>query len=191
MACGEAARENLVHRVLHASQALGGIVVLVVDVDVVARHSVPDLLGEQVVVDKRLGRLAGKLHHHAGRGVGIHVGVLTRHVVRLDVDDLEEDVPRLGLARYAPLVAVGDVTLCDILAAALHQLHLDHVLYRLDRHLRRATKRDVIRDLVDQPGILALVRVQHRLADGRSNLLLVESDNAPVALDHCLYHSFA
>ena len=146
MTGNEAAVQNVVQRVLHAGERLGGVVVLIVNVQVVVLHGVAALGRQQVVVDKRLGGLRGELHHHAGRRVGIHIGILAGDVVRLHVHDVQKHVARLGLTGYGALVAVGDVFLCDVLAGALHQLHLDHVLNLLHGHLRVAVLGHVVGD---------------------------------------------
>ncbi len=184
----EAARQDVIQRVLNAGQRLRGVIVLVVYVQVVVLHGVAALVREQVVVDEGLGGLRRKLHHHARRRVGVHVGILARHVVRLDVDDVQKHVARLGLAGYRPLVAIGYVLRRHVLAARLHQLHLHHVLYLFHRHLAVAALRYVVRYLVQQAFVLAPVGVHHGLAYGSHNLLLVESNDASVSLYNCLYH---
>ena len=127
--------EDAVQRMLHAGEALGGVIVLVVDVQVVPLHGIQDLFAQQVVVYKRLGGFAGKLHHHACRCVGIHVGVFAGDVVGLDVDDFQKHVACLGLAGDAALVAVGNVFLGNVLAAAFHQFQFDHILDGFYGHL--------------------------------------------------------
>ena len=184
----EAAVQDVVQRMLHAGQRLGRIVVLVVYVQVVVLHGIATLLAQQIVVDEGFRRLRGKLHHHAGRGVGIHVGVFARDIIIFDVHDVQEHVARLGLAGDAALVAVGDVLLGHILAARLHQLHLHRVLYLLHRHLTVATLGDVIGNLIQQALILTLVGVKHSLTDGSHDLLLIKSHNASVTLYYCLNH---
>ena len=177
----EAMLQYVVERMLHAGERLRGIVVLVVDVDVVVLHGIAGLFREQVVVDERLCRLAGKLHHHACGRVGVHVGVLARHVVVLDVDDFKEDVARLRLA--------GHRSLCHVLARTLHQLHLHRVLNVLNRHLRLAVHADVVGNLLDEGLIVALFRVEHGLADGRHDFLFVKAHDTSIALHNCLYHT--
>ncbi len=75
--------ENDIQWVLYASQALGGIIVFIMDMNVVVHDGVANILREEVVVDEWLGSFRSKLHHHAGWCVGIHVGVLTGNVVVL------------------------------------------------------------------------------------------------------------
>ena len=178
----------MVEGVLHAGERLGGIVVFVVDVQVVVLHGLACLVAQEVVVDEGFCRLAGKLHHHASWRVGIHVGVLARHVVVLDVDNLEEDVTRLGPTCYGPLMSVGDILLCHIFSLALHQLHFDAVLYVLHRHLWFAVDRDVVCYLLNEAFVITLLSMQHGLADGSHDFLFVETNDAPVALYYCLYH---
>ena len=115
MTCHKAAVQDVVQRMLYAGQRLGGIIVLVVDVQIVMFHSVTTLTRQQIVVHERLGSLRGKLHHHASWRVGIHIGILTRYVVALDVDDVQEHVARLSLAGYRTLVTIGNILLSHIL----------------------------------------------------------------------------
>ena len=42
--------------------------------------------------------------------------------------------------------------------------------------------------LIEQSLILALIGVEHGLADGSHDFLLIESYDAPVALNYSLYH---
>ena len=189
MPCRETVGQDAVQRMLHAGQTLGRVVVLVVDVQVVSLHGIQDLFAQQVVVYKRLGGFAGKLHHHACRCVGIHVGVFAGDVVGLDIDDFQKHVSRLGLAGNAALVAVGNVFLGYILAAAFHQFQFHHVLNGLYGHLCRTAEGDVVRYLMDELQVFALVGMQHGLADGGRNFFFVEADDAAVALDNSLYHT--
>ena len=188
MSGDEAAGEDMVEGVLHAGERLGGVIVFVVDVEVVVLHGLAALLGEQVVVDEGFRGLRGKLHHHACRGVGIHVGILTGDIVVLDVDDVEEHVAGLGLAGNGALVAVGDELLRHILAARLHQFHLHGILYLLHRHLALALLCDIVGDFIYQALIFTLVGVKHGFADSRHDLLLVEAHDASVTLYYGQYH---
>ena len=184
----ESVLQYVVQRMLHAGERFRGVVVLVVNVDVVVHHRVANLFREQVVVDERFCRLARELHHHARRRVGVHVCVLTRHVVVLDVDNLKEDVTRLRFAGYRALVAVGNVFLSHVFACTLHQLHLHRVLNVLHRHLWLSVHADAVCNLLNQRLVVALLRVKHSLADGCHDFLFVEAHDTPVALHNCLYH---
>ena len=86
------------------------------------------------------------------------------------------------------MVTVGNILLRHVLAARLHQFQLYHVLNLLHRHLAVAALGNVVRYLVQQAFVLALVRVHHGLADGGHNLLLVESNDASVSLYNSLNH---
>ena len=185
----EAVFQNMVQRMLHACQALGGIIILVMDVQIVLGDGIQHFFTQQIVVHKRLGGFAGKLHHHARRGIGIHVGIFACDVVGLDVDNFQEHVARLCFAGNASLVAVSDVFLGNVLAAALHQLHFHQILDGFHRHLRISLERDAVRNLVYQLQVFPLVCMQHGFADGRCYFFFVESDDAPVALEYCLYHN--
>lgn len=180
---------DMVQRMLHACQALGGIIILVVDVQIVTGHGIQHLFTQQIIVHKRLGGFAGKLHHHACRGIGIHVGIFAGDVVGLDVDNLQKHVACLCLAGNASLVAVGDVFLGNVLAAALHQLQFHQILDGFHRHLRISLERDAVRNLVYQLQVFPFICMQHGFPDGGGYFFFVESDDAPVALEYCLYHN--
>ena len=184
----EAAVQNLVERVLHARQRLRRVVVLVVDVDVAFADGFLDLGREQIVVHEGLRRLARELHHHARGRVGIHVRVLARDVVRLRLDDLEEDVARLRLAGDVALLTVGDVFAGDVLALRLHQLVFHEILNRLDGHRLVALIGDALRDLLRQRNVFAEVGREHRLLNGGDDLVRVKADLAAVAFDDCEDH---
>ena len=153
-------------------------------------YSIHDLLAQEEVINERLCRLAGKLHHHTSRSIGVHVRVLAGNIVRLDIDNLLEDVTCLRLARDTALVTVSDVLLCNILAATLHELKLHHVLNSLHSHLRISAERNVVGNLTDERHILTLVGVKHGLTDSRNNFLFIKADNTPVALYNSLNHIY-
>ena len=113
----ESAIQNMIQRMLHAGKRLCWIIVLIVDMQIVVLHSVATVLRQQIVVDEGLRRLRGELHHHTCRCVGVHVCILARHVVVLNVHDIEEHLARFGLTCHTALVAIGDVLLCHVLAA--------------------------------------------------------------------------
>ena len=117
----ETAVEDIIEGMLTAGKRFGGIIVLVVDMQIVVLHSITGFLGQQIVVDKRFRRLRSELHHHAGRSVGVHVGILARHIVVLDVHDIKEHLTCLRLTGNRTLIAIGDILLCHILTARLHQ----------------------------------------------------------------------
>ena len=173
---------------LHAGQALGGVVVLVVYVQIVSLYGLSGFLTQQIVVHKGLGGFAGKLHHHPRRCVRVHVGIFAGHVVVLDVDYFQKHVACLGFAGYAALVAVGNILLSHLFPATLHQLHFHHVLYGLYCHLWVASERDAVRYLLYQLSVFALFGVQHGFTDGGGYLLLVEAYYSSVSFNDCLYH---
>ena len=79
-----ACRPSLQHKVygvLQACQASSGQIVQVMYMYFVGKYIGPGFVGQQVVVYMLLAALAGYLHHHAGRSVGIHVGVFARDIV--------------------------------------------------------------------------------------------------------------
>ena len=120
MTGGESVCQDTVQGMLHTGQALGGVIVFVMDVQIVLADSIQYFLAQKIVVDERFGGFAGKLHHHACRCVGIHIGVFAGDIIRLDIDDFQKHIACFGFAGNAALVAVGDVFLGDIFAAALH-----------------------------------------------------------------------
>ena len=99
-----------------------------------------------------------------------------------DVDDFQKHIARFRLAGNAALVAVGNVFLCYIFTAALHQFHFHQVLNGFHRHLGIALKGDVVGDLAYQLHVFSLVRMEHGLADGSYYFLFIEADDAPVTL---------
>ena len=182
--------EDVVEGMLHACQRLGGVVVLVVDVEVVVLDGFADVVAQEVVVDEGLGGFRGELHHHARRRVGIHISVFARDVVALDVDDFEEHLARLGLACDGALVAVLDVYLGHVLAGALHELQFNEVLYFFHGHLCLSTHADAVGYLMNEVLVFAFFSPKHGFTDGSNNLLFVEAYDASVALDYCLYHNY-
>ena len=158
------------------------------DMQIVVFYRLLDLFAQQVIVDERLGRFAGELHHHAGRRVGIHIGILAGDVVGFDIDDLQEHIARFGFAGDATLIAVRNVFLCNVLTATVHQLQLDSILDGFDSHLCVAFERNMIGDLADQLPVFSVFSVQHRFTDSCSYLLFVESDDTSVTFDNCLNH---
>ena len=149
--------QDIIKRMLHTGKTLGWIVILVVNVQVVMLHSVATLFTQKVVVNKRLCCLAGKLHHHAGRCIGVHIGILARYIVVLDINNVEKYLAGLCLTCYRALVAIGDVLLSHVFTTRLHQLHLHQVLYLLHRHLSVALLSYTVGNLVEQSLVLAFV----------------------------------
>ena len=186
----ETVEQDVVERMLATGKALGRIVILVMDMQVVVAYSLNHLLAQEEIVHERLCCLARELHHHSGRSVGVHVRVLACDIIRLDVDDLLEYVTGLRIAGNAALVTVSDVLLGNILTATLHELQLHHILDCLDTHLRISLERDTVSNLTDERHVLTLVCVQHGLTDSRDNLFFIEADNTSVALHNCLNHIY-
>ena len=174
---------------LHTGETFGRIVILVMDMQVVLGHRFTNRFAQQIVIDERFGRLACKLHHHAGRSVRIHVCILACDVVRFDVDDLQKHIACLGLAGDTSLVAISNVFLGHILPAAVHQFQFHGILDVFNGHLRFASESDVIRDGTHQLLVLSTVRMQHGFADGSGDFVLVESDDSSVSFNDCLYHN--
>ena len=158
------------------------------DVQIVVLHSVTCIFAQQIVIHKGFCGLAGELHHHSCGRVGVHVGVLTRHVVVLDVDYLQEDVGGLCLTRYAACVAVLDIGFRHILSRTLHQFVLHHVLDSLHGHLRLSLHGYSVGYLAYQSLVLTLFGGEHSLTDSSSYLLFVESNDASISLLNGLYH---
>ena len=174
---------------LHAGETFGGVVVLVVNVQVVVAHSLASLVAEQIVIDEGFRCLAGKLHHHAGWRVGIHVSVFASDIIILGIDNLQEDVASLGLSSHAALVAVVDIAFSHLLAGALHELQLYHVLNTFHAHLALAPSANVVGDALDKRLIVARVGSEHSFANSGFNLFLVVSNDASITLYNSLNHS--
>ena len=95
-----------IERVLYTGKRLGWIVVLVMNMYITALHGTLHLFVKQIVINEWLGAFAGKLHHHSGRSVGIHIGILARDIIILRANDTLENLASLGLTRYASCIAV-------------------------------------------------------------------------------------
>ena len=180
--------QNVVERVLHAGEALGGIIILVVYVQIVATHCLFRLWRKQIVVNKLLGGFAGKLHNHAGRAVGIHVGVFACHVVVLGIDNFQEHVAGLGVARNAALVAIGNIFSRNLFARTLHQFIFHHILYLLHFHVLTSACSDTVNNAHYQAFVFALLGLQHCFANGCLYLLFVIAHNSPISFYNGLYH---
>ena len=175
---------------LNASEALGGVVVLVVDVKVIVANCLACLFAQQIIVDEGLGGLAGKLHHHACWRLGIHVGILARDIVVLGIDNLEEHVAGLGFSGHTALVAIVDIALCYFLAWAFHQLKLHHVLNAFNAHLFLSASANVVGNALYQRFVVASLGGEHCFANRCFNLFFVVSNNASITFYYCLYHRF-
>ena len=180
--------QDVVERMLYARQAFGGIIILVMNVQIVVLDRLFHLFAQQVVVYERFGGLAGKLHHHASRRVGIHVGILAGQVVGLDIDDLQEHVTRFSLTGNAALVTVSDIFLRHILTAAFHQFHFHGILNLFHRHLYLSTVSHVFAYQMNQLFILTGLGMYHGLTYGITDFPGIEPHNAPVPFHNCLYH---
>ena len=174
---------------LDTGEALGGIVVLIVDVQIVTAHGFARLLAQEIIIDKGLGGLAGELHHHAGGCVGIHIGVLTGDIVVLGIDDFQKQVARFGLARHTAFLAVIDIASGDLLAGALHQLQFHLVLDVLDAHLAATTRANAVSNALDQALVLTGIGGEHRLAYCGLNFFLIIADDAAITLQYGLNHN--
>jgi len=186
----ESMLENQVERVLDTGQGLRRIVVLVMDMDVIVLHRLADIFGEEAFIHIGLGRLGGEFHHHAGRGVGVHVGILPGDVVDLGIDDVLENLGGFSFAGEVALVAVGDIFLRNFLAGALHELHLDAVLDILDAHFLLVYLGNGLGDLGCKDDVLPIFGNGHGLEDCGHDFLVVEVDVSSVTFQYALYHSW-
>ena len=180
--------QNQVQRVLDAGKRLGGIIILVVDMDVVARNGFAHVSRQQALVHIGLGSLGSELHHHARRRIGIHVRILAGDVIGLRVDDGLENLVRPGFPGQVALVAVGDVFAGHLLTGTLHEFEFHQVLDILHAQFVRSLFCNGIGDLCSQDDILALLGYIHCFQDGGNNLLAVEFDKPPIAFYYVLYH---
>ncbi len=86
------------------------------------------------------------------------------------------------------MVAVSDITLCNLLAGAIHQLYLHAVLDFLHAHALVAGYADAVSNLLDECLILASFGLKHRLADCRLDFFLIIADDSAVAFYNYLNH---
>ena len=98
MPCNKAILKDAVERMLHAGKALGRVVVLVVNMYIVMTNCVERFFTQQIIVYIRLGGFRREFHHHAGRRVGIHVGVFACDLIIFCFDDFDKHIAGLGLA---------------------------------------------------------------------------------------------
>ena len=184
----ETVLKDKIQRMLDTGKALGWIVILVVNVDIAVLNSLPHIVREQAGIHIALGGLRSKLHHHAGRSVGIHIGILTCNVVSLGVDDFLEDFVALGIAGKASPIPVSNVLFGHFLPWALHKLHLHTVLDLLHGHHFPLILGDGISNLCCEDDILPVISHRHGLENSGYNLLVVELDNTPIAFLYLFYH---
>ena len=145
MTCHKSVSENTVKRMLHASKTLCGIIILVMNMYIAIIYSLSDCRRKKIVVNKRFCGLAGKFHHHSRRRIRIHIGILSGNVIALCLNYLKEHISCLGASGYRSLVAIGDITLGNLLARRIHQFKLHSILYLLYSHLFAACHSDDIR----------------------------------------------
>ena len=175
--------KNGIERMLHTSERLGWVIILVVNMDIATLHSALHLLVEQIVIDERLGALAGKLHHHTGRSVGIHIGILASDIIVLGTDDTLENLASLGLTSDASGIAVRDIFTSHIWLC-LHELELHEILYSLDTHKRLAILGDIIGNSSSKDSIDTCATCVHCLTDSIFNLTEVEIYSASITLNN-------
>ncbi len=179
-----------VQRMLHAGERLCGIIVLVVDVDIAVLSCEAHILVEQIVIDERLGGLAGKLHHHACRGVGIHVGIFAGDVVLLGTNDFLKHLARLGAACDGARITIRDIDTSHFLALGTHQLLLHTVLNGFHRHQGITVLGNLVCYCCGEDGVHAFLGLRHGLADGVFDLVEIKIDSTTVAFNNFLYHAY-
>ena len=157
-------------------------------VQIVTHNGFAHVFTKQIVVNKRFGCLAGKLHHHSCRRIGIHVCVFTGNIIRLDIDNLQENISCLCLTGYTALIPVSNIFLCHVFSATLHQFHFHGILNSLNGHLCISIKRDTVGNLMYQSEVFSFFCMQHCLTDSSGYFLFVKAHNSSVTLDYCLYH---
>ncbi len=182
MACDETVAQYVVKRMLYACKAFGGVVVFVVDVYVSVSHGFTGFLRQEVVIDKWFCGLTCEFHHHACRGVGVHVGVFACDVVVFRFDYFQEDVACLGTPCNAALVSVCDIFFCHFLAGALHQFNFNAVLNFLDSHAFLSGYPDAVGYFQYQGFVLAEVCGKHGLAYGGLDFFFVVTYYTAVTL---------
>ena len=125
---------------------------------VVMLHGITAFRRQEVVVNKGLGAFRGKLHHHTGWRVGIHIGILASNIIVLNVHNIEKNITCLCFAGYRTLVTISDIALSYILTTGFHQLHLYRVLDLLHGHLRISLGSDAVGDRLKQTFVLPFFR---------------------------------
>ena len=161
------------------------------NVEVVFAHCLSGFLAEQVVVDEGLGSLACKLHHHASRCVGVHVGILSGDVVLLSLDDFLKHVGSFCFPGHIALVPVVDVGSCHLLAGTFHEFQLHLVLNGLHTHLALAAGTYAVGDALYQAFVFTRFGGQHGFAYSCLYFLFVISHHAPIAFHNSLYHLYS
>ena len=140
--------QDIIKRMLNASERLSRIIVLIVYMQIIMLDSLTALLTKKIVINERLGCLRGKLHHHSCWSIGIHVGILASNIIILDVYYIEEHLTSLCLTGHRALMTISYIFLSHILTARLHQLYLYGILNLFHTHLTVATLCDMIGYLV-------------------------------------------
>ena len=135
MTCDETLTQYVVERMLNACEALGGVVIFIVDMEIAMSDRISGFSGQEIVVDKWFGCFRSEFHHHSCRRICVHVGILTGNVVVFRFDDFQEYIAGFCPAGNAPLVAVCDVAFGHLFPRGFHQLYLNAVLNLLYRHL--------------------------------------------------------
>ncbi len=185
MAGLQAVLQHKVYGVLQACQASSGQIVQVMYMYFVGKYIGPGFVGQQVVVYMLLAALAGYLHHHAGRSVGIHVGVFARDIVLFCRYYVGYDLVACTVACLGALVAVQNVGFGHSGLAVSHEFALYDVLYLFDRDHVAAPRHHLFGDGTRQAGVV-YCRAAASRAYGLADALSVKSDTAPVSLSY--YH---
>ncbi len=68
------------------------------NVKITITDSIACLIAQQIVIDKGLGCLARKFHHHTGWRVSIHVGIFTSYFIILCLNYFKKNITGLGSA---------------------------------------------------------------------------------------------
>ncbi len=180
--------QNFVKRMLHTGEALGRVVVFVVNVKIAIANRITCFLRQKVVIDKRLCGLACKLHHHACRRVSVHIGVLSGYFIIFSLDNLQKHVTGLGATGNAALVAVGNISFGNFLARAVHQFHFNAVLDFFHTHPLLSCDPYAIRNFLYQRFVFASLCLQHSLAYCCLDFFFVIADHSTISLYYYLYH---
>ena len=188
VAGNETVVEDIVERMLYASEAFGRVVVFVVNMDIVVAYGIAGFRCEEIVVYEGFCGFAREFHHHSRGRVGIHVGILAGDIVVLCLDDFMEHVAGFGLACYAALVAIGDIAFGDFLAGAVHEFKLDHILNVFHGHAFVAFGSDTVCYFLYQRLVFTKLGCKHGLADGCLDFFLIVTHDTTVAFDYYLYH---
>ena len=134
----ESVGKKFVQGMLNTRQRFSRKVILVVYMKHIHLNRFTGFFRQQIIVNKRLGRLSRKLHHHAGGSICIHIGVVTRYIIGLCLNDLLKNRRLFSATHFIAHITINNKFLGSILTLACHQLVLDDILNGLNMKIVRS-----------------------------------------------------